>query len=140
MSVFVLQVVGIWNLDIPCNGTGVEVPKPDHQLILLRATRGAACEHIIRDVSHQVLPYVAPLPRRIDGLDLRKRHILSLNNDIRVRLDAVLATGPRPCGVPAKYRAADFVERRALAARCRGALAPEVVVKSVRAGLDQIPI
>ena len=42
--------------------------------------------------------------------------------------------------MPAKDGAADFVKRGALATRCCGALAPEVVVESVSAGLDGVPI
>jgi hypothetical protein len=65
---------------------------------------------------------------------------LSVHNHIRVRFDAVLTAGPRPGRVPAKDGAADLVKRGALAARCSGALAPEVVVEGVSAGLDEIPV
>ena len=65
---------------------------------------------------------------------------MSIHNHVWVRLNAVLATGPRPGRVPAKNGAADFVKRGALAARCSGALAPEVVVEGVSAGFDEIPV
>jgi hypothetical protein len=42
--------------------------------------------------------------------------------------------------VPAEDGATDFVKRGALTAGCCGALAPEVVVESVSAGLDGVPV
>ena len=42
--------------------------------------------------------------------------------------------------MPAKDGAADFVKRGALAAGCCSTLAPEVVVESVSASLDRVPV
>ena len=42
--------------------------------------------------------------------------------------------------MPGKDGAADFVKRGALAARCCGALTPKVVVESVSAGVDKVPV
>lgn len=42
--------------------------------------------------------------------------------------------------MPAEGRAADFVERGALATGCCGTLAPEVVVERVGSSYDRIPV
>lgn len=78
------EIEGTVRLNQPCNWTGVKVSEPDHQLIRFRSISSSTCERIIRDVGHQVLPCVAPLPRRIDRLDLRKLHVLSVHNHVWV--------------------------------------------------------
>ena len=65
---------------------------------------------------------------------------MGVHYHVRVRLDAVLAAGPRPDRVPAEYGTVDFVERGTLAAGCCGTLTPEVIVESVNAGFDQVPV
>jgi len=126
--------------DLPGNRTSIDVRKPNHHLILLLSTGSIASEKIISDVRHEVAARVAPAPSRRDRLDLRDLHGVGLDDDVGEALDAVLAAGPRPVGVPLDDRAGLSVESGALVARGRGALAPEVVVEGVVAGHDVVPV
>lgn len=125
---------------LPGNRTSVDVRQPDHQLVLLLSTRSIAGEKIISDIRNKVAARVAPAPSRRDALDLRDGHLVGLDDDVGEALDAVLAAGPRPGGVPLDDGAALAVERGALGAGSRGALAPEVVVEGVVAGHDVVPV
>ena len=125
---------------LPSNRPSINIRQPNHHLILLRPTRSIAREQIIRNIRNEIAARVRPAPSRRDRLDLRDLHIVRLNDDIREALDAVLAAGPRPGGVPLDHRAALAVECGALATGGGGTLAPEVVVESVSAGLDEVPI
>ena len=126
--------------DLPGNRTGVDVRKPNHHLILLLSTGSIASEKIISDVRNKAATRVAPAPSRRDRLDLRDLHSVGLDDDVREALDAVLAAGPRPVGVPLDGLSALAVESGALVAGGRGALAPEVVVEGVVAGHDVVPV
>jgi len=125
---------------LPSNRPSINIRQPNHHLILLRPTRSIAREQIIRNIRNEIAARVRPAPSRRDRLDLRDLHIVRLNDDIREALDAVLAAGPRPGGVPLDHRAALAVECGALATGGGGTLAPEVVVESVVAGDDVVPV
>lgn len=122
------------------NRTGVVVAEPDHDLVLLTSARGAAGKDIVRHVRHEVAALVLPIPARLDGLDFRELDFLRLDDDVGVRLDVVLAAGPLPDRMPGDGRAAEAIERGALAAGGCGALAPEVVVEGVVADGDEVPV
>ena len=124
----------------PRNRPSIDVSQPNHQLKLLRATRRIAREQIIRHIGNQPRAGVRPTPSRRDALDLGKRDVLGLDDDVGVRFDVVLAAGPAPGAVPFDGRAAAAVECGALAAGGCAALAPEVVVEGVVLDGDVVPV
>ena len=136
-----------------------ECRQPHHNLKLLATTRRTRSEHVVRHVGDDVRAIIAPGPGTLHGADageLRRGSRQGRQDRVGVGFHAVGAAGPGPSvksidvskngkfggkGGHVRRRPSQHIirqtgDRKALTARIRIILAPEVVVHSIGAGFD----